>query len=52
VKLDDIVAAIPATIVFTAMIPMRPSAPAIDEPALNPNQQNARMNVPSCTIGM
>ena len=45
-------AAAPASIVFTATMAMRLSVPASVEPGLNPNQPNARMNVPSMTIGM
>src|SRR5262245_15943987 len=41
-----------ASIVFTTMKLMRRSVPASVEPGLNPNQPNARMNVPSTTIGM
>ena len=37
----------PAIIVFAATMPMRPSAPASELPALNPNQPKARMKVPS-----
>src|SRR3954451_15829648 len=48
----QIVADMPAIIVLTATMPMRPSVAASDEPALKPNQPNARMKVPSCTIGM
>jgi hypothetical protein len=47
-----IVAAMPAIIVFTATMPMRPSEAASEEPALKPNHPNARMNVPNCTIGI
>ena len=42
----------PAIMVLTATMPMRPSVPASELPALKPNQPKARMNVPSCTIGM
>ena len=42
----------PAIMVLTATMPMRPSPPASELPALKPNQPKARMNVPSCTIGM
>src|SRR5262245_44307239 len=41
-----------ASIVLVATMPMRPSAPARELPALNPNQPNARMKVPTITIGM
>ena len=41
-----------ASIVFVAMMPMRPSEPARELPALNPNHPKARMKVPSMTIGM
>src|ERR1035437_2041579 len=41
-----------ASIVLTATTAMRRSVPASDEPGLNPNQPNARMNVPSMTKGM
>src|SRR5687768_8744395 len=40
-----------ASIVFTAMIAMRGSMADSDEPALKPNQPNARMNAPSMAIG-
>ena len=33
-------------------MPIRPSPPASELPALKPNQPKARMNVPICTIGM
>ena len=42
----------PAIMVLAAMMPMRPSAPASELPALKPNQPKARMKVPSCTMGM
>src|SRR4051812_12337782 len=48
----DSVALMPASMVLTATKPIRPSVPAMDDPALNPNQPKARMNVPSMTIGM
>jgi hypothetical protein len=48
----DSVADMPAIIVLVATMPIRPSLPASELPALKPNQPNARMNVPSCTIGM
>ena len=35
-----------------AMTPIRRSVPASVEPALKPNQPNARMNVPIMAIGM
>ncbi len=38
--------------VLTATIAMRVSVPASVEPGLNPNQPNARMNVPRRAIGM
>src|SRR5260370_37791052 len=41
-----------ASMVFTAMMAMRLSVPDSVEPGLNPNQPNARMNVPNMTIGM
>ena len=41
-----------ASIVFTTTKLIRRSVPASVEPGLNPNQPNARMNVPSTTIGM
>src|SRR5882724_8444707 len=41
-----------ASIVLTATTAMRRSVPASVEPGLNPNQPNARMNVPSMTNGM
>ncbi len=41
-----------ASIVLTATTAMRRSVAASDEPGLKPNQPNARMNVPSMTIGM
>src|SRR5205085_2776902 len=42
----------PAIMVLTAITAMRRSVPARVEPGLNPNQPNARMNVPSMTIGI
>src|SRR5438093_11614365 len=39
-----------ASIVFTATMPMRPSVPASELPALKPNQPKARINVPRMTI--
>ena len=47
-----IVALMPASMVLVAMTPMRPSMADSELPGLNPNQPKARMNVPSCTIGM
>ncbi len=44
--------AAPASMVFTAMTAMRRSPPASVEPALKPNQPNARMKVPATAIGM
>src|SRR6201993_1080032 len=41
-----------ASMVFTAMMAMRLSVPDSVDPGLNPNQPNARMNVPNMTIGM
>ena len=41
-----------ASIVLVATTAMRRSVPARLEPGLNPNQPNARMNVPSITMGM
>src|SRR5712675_1396331 len=41
-----------ASMVLTATTAMRRSVAAKLEPGLNPNQPNARMNVPAMTIGM
>src|ERR1051326_2760465 len=41
-----------ASIVLTATTPMRRSVAARLEPGLNPNQPNARMNVPTMHIGI
>src|ERR1700740_1128604 len=41
-----------ASMVFTAMMAIRLSVPDSVDPGLNPNQPNARMNVPNMTIGM
>src|SRR5437016_13333879 len=51
-SIDVIPPAAPASIVFVAMTPMRRSEPASVDPALNPNQPNARMKVPTRAIGM
>jgi hypothetical protein len=48
-SIEPIAAVIPASIVFTTMKLMRRSVPERDEPGLNPNHPNARMNVPSTT---
>src|SRR6185312_37942 len=40
-----------ASMVLTAMVATRESAPASVEPALNPNQPNASTNVPMTVIG-
>src|SRR5947209_2270251 len=42
----------PAIMVLTATTAWRKSVPARAEPGLNPNQPNARMNVPNITIGI
>ena len=41
-----------ASIVFTAMTPIRKSPPARVEPALKPNQPKARINVPITAMGI
>src|SRR6267142_2883664 len=41
-----------ASMVLTATTAIRRSVPASVEPGLNPNQPNARMNVPNITSGM
>src|SRR5260370_34908513 len=41
-----------ASMVVTAMMAMRWSVPDRVEPGVNPNQPDARMNVPNMTIGM
>ena len=41
-----------ASMVLTAMRPIRPLVPDRVEPALKPNQPKARRNVPNMTIGM
>ena len=50
--MPNTVADMPASMVLVATMPMRPSPPASELPALKPNQPKARMNVPSMTIGM
>src|SRR5262245_31835227 len=41
-----------ASIVHTAIEPIRRSVAASELPGLNPNQPNARISVPTATIGM